>query len=216
MRIGSVINSDKLLKSKFFILCGVVFLVRLQEKFDIDHSKSGCTLATTEKSRLLLPNRVHSSVDNQTAGADHFHGQMAEPGSRTIGQGRAIPPDKATPNPPPPSPDEAWPHQTAPPPPPPTRQGLATPRWNKTDRALFRIPDVMKTDRRGRAIFPPKYYSVHSAIGSRMNGIAFRSFRHGNTKLHPSSQVNENNDAVAANIYLPFPVGVDSLNVSVR
>ena len=60
---------------------------------------------------------------------------------------------------------------------------------------------MIKRDRRGRAIFPQKYYSVHSAIGSRMNGIAFRSFRHGNTKLHPSSQVNENNDAVAANIW---------------
>ena len=34
---------------------------------------------------------------------------------------------------------------------------------------------MIKRDRRGRAIFPPKYYSVHSAIGSRMNGIAFRN-----------------------------------------
>ena len=26
------------MKSQFFILCDVIFLVRLQEKFDIDHS----------------------------------------------------------------------------------------------------------------------------------------------------------------------------------
>ena len=64
-----------------------------------------------------------------------------------------------------------------------------------------RIADVIKRDRRGRAFFPPKYYSVHSAIGSRINGMLFRSFRHGNTKMHPSSQVNESNDAVAANIW---------------
>ena len=38
-----------------------------------------------------------------------------------------------------------------------------------------RIADMIKRDQRGRAIFPPKYYSVHSAIGSRMNGIAFRN-----------------------------------------
>ena len=169
----------------------MVFLVRLQEKFDIDHSTSGCTLATTEKSRLFLPNRVHSSVDNQTAGADHFHGQMAEPGRTTIGQGRAIPPTRPHPippllPPPPPPPDKAWLH-------PDKIKQIA--RYSEN-----RIADVIKRDRRERAIFPPKYYSVHSAIGSRMNGIAFRSFGHGNTKLHPSSQVNENNDAVAANI----------------
>ena len=41
MRIGSIIifRLSKLWKPKFFILCDVIFLVRLQEKFDIDHSK---------------------------------------------------------------------------------------------------------------------------------------------------------------------------------
>ena len=40
VRIGSVIifQLSKLCKAKFFILCDVIFLVRLQEKFEIDHS----------------------------------------------------------------------------------------------------------------------------------------------------------------------------------
>ena len=40
VRIGSMIicQLSKLKTAKFFILCGVIFLVRLQEKFDIDHS----------------------------------------------------------------------------------------------------------------------------------------------------------------------------------
>ena len=40
VRIGSVIifHGSKLSKAKFFILCDVIFLVRLQGKFDIDHS----------------------------------------------------------------------------------------------------------------------------------------------------------------------------------
>ena len=42
-------------------------------------------------------------------------------------------------------------------------------------------------DRCERAIFPPKYYSVHSAIGSRMNGIAFRSFWNRNSSQKNTS-----------------------------
>ena len=47
VRIGSVIifHLSKLWKAKFSILRDVIFLVRLQEKFDIDHSwewKSSC------------------------------------------------------------------------------------------------------------------------------------------------------------------------------
>ena len=40
VRIGSIIifHLSKLLKAKFFILCDVIFLVRLQGKFEIDHS----------------------------------------------------------------------------------------------------------------------------------------------------------------------------------
>ena len=40
VRIGSIIifHLRKLWKAKFFILCDVIFLVRLQEKFEIDHS----------------------------------------------------------------------------------------------------------------------------------------------------------------------------------
>ena len=40
VRIGSIIicQHSKLWTAKFFILCGVIFLVRLQGKFDIDHS----------------------------------------------------------------------------------------------------------------------------------------------------------------------------------
>ena len=40
LRIGSIIIFDlcKLSKAKFFILCDVIFLVRLREKFGIDHS----------------------------------------------------------------------------------------------------------------------------------------------------------------------------------
>ena len=40
MRIGSTIifHLSKLWTAEFFILCDVIFLVRLQEKFDIDHS----------------------------------------------------------------------------------------------------------------------------------------------------------------------------------
>ena len=39
VRIGSIIifHLSRLWKDKFFILCDVIFLVRLQEKFDIDH-----------------------------------------------------------------------------------------------------------------------------------------------------------------------------------
>ena len=39
LRIGSIIifHLSKLWKAKFFILCNVIFLVRLQGKFDIDH-----------------------------------------------------------------------------------------------------------------------------------------------------------------------------------
>ena len=47
LRIGSIIicHLSKLWKTKFFILCDVILLVRLQEKFEIDHSwewKGGC------------------------------------------------------------------------------------------------------------------------------------------------------------------------------
>ena len=40
MRIGSIITSylRKLWKAEFFILCDIQFLVRLQEKYKIDHS----------------------------------------------------------------------------------------------------------------------------------------------------------------------------------
>ena len=40
VRIGSIIifHLSKLWKAKFSILCGVIFLVGLQEKFDVDHS----------------------------------------------------------------------------------------------------------------------------------------------------------------------------------
>ena len=40
VRIGSIINFhlSKLWKAKFFTLCDVIFLVRLQDKFEIDHS----------------------------------------------------------------------------------------------------------------------------------------------------------------------------------
>ena len=40
MRIGSIIifHLSKLWKAKFFILCDVIFLVRLQGKFENDHS----------------------------------------------------------------------------------------------------------------------------------------------------------------------------------
>ena len=52
-----------------------------------------------------------------------------------------------------------------------------------------RIADVIKRDRRECAIFPPKYYSVHSAIGSRMNGIAFRSLWNRNSSQKNTSTV---------------------------
>ena len=52
-----------------------------------------------------------------------------------------------------------------------------------------RVADVIKRDRRGRTIFSPKYYSVHSAIGSRMNGIAFRSFRNRNSSQKNTSTI---------------------------
>ena len=40
VRIGSIIifHHSKLSKAKFFMLCDVIFLVRQQEKFKIDHS----------------------------------------------------------------------------------------------------------------------------------------------------------------------------------
>ena len=40
IRIGSIIifHLSKLWKAKFFILCDIIYLVRLQEKFEIDHS----------------------------------------------------------------------------------------------------------------------------------------------------------------------------------
>ena len=40
MRIRSIIifHLSKLWKVKFSLLCDVIFLVRLQEKFDVDHS----------------------------------------------------------------------------------------------------------------------------------------------------------------------------------
>ena len=41
VRIGSIMicQLSKLWTAKFFVLCGVIFVVRLQEKFDIDHSR---------------------------------------------------------------------------------------------------------------------------------------------------------------------------------
>ena len=69
MRIGSIIifHLSKLWKAKFFILCDVIFLVRLQETFDIDQSHSwepwkGNTADTKEldsvrKARWVLGNR---------------------------------------------------------------------------------------------------------------------------------------------------------------
>ena len=50
-----------------------------------------------------------------------------------------------------------------------------------------RIADMIKRDWRGRAIFPPKYYSVHSSIGGRMNGIVFRSFWNRNSSQKNTS-----------------------------
>ena len=38
MRIGSIFHLIKLWKAKFFILCDLIFLVRLQRKYEIDHS----------------------------------------------------------------------------------------------------------------------------------------------------------------------------------
>ena len=40
VRIGSItiFHLSKLCKAKFFILCDVIFLVSLKEKFEIDHS----------------------------------------------------------------------------------------------------------------------------------------------------------------------------------
>ena len=38
VRIGSIFQRSKLWKAKFSILCDAIFLVRLQGKFDIDHS----------------------------------------------------------------------------------------------------------------------------------------------------------------------------------
>ena len=40
VRIGrkTICHLSKLWEAKFFILCDVIFLVRLQEKFEIDHS----------------------------------------------------------------------------------------------------------------------------------------------------------------------------------
>ena len=33
-----ILHLSKLRKAKFFIMCGVIFLMRLHGKFDIDHS----------------------------------------------------------------------------------------------------------------------------------------------------------------------------------
>ena len=52
-----------------------------------------------------------------------------------------------------------------------------------------RIADVIKRDRHGRAIFPPKYHSAHSAIRSSMNGIAFHSFWNRNSSQKNTSTV---------------------------
>ena len=54
MRIGNMIIShlNKLWKAKFFTLCDVIFLVRLQEKFEIDHSwewKGSLSLPSLER-----------------------------------------------------------------------------------------------------------------------------------------------------------------------
>ena len=67
LRIGSIIifHLSKLWKANFFILCGVIFLVRLQRKFGIDHSwewkgsvkwqsTEGCSRIYCKKSNLLV------------------------------------------------------------------------------------------------------------------------------------------------------------------
>ena len=40
VRLYNPLSSEEAMKVKFFVLCDVIFLVRLQGKFDIDHSKS--------------------------------------------------------------------------------------------------------------------------------------------------------------------------------
>ena len=55
VRIGTIIitfNLSKLWKAKFFILCGVILLVRLQEKFELDHSWQGSRVPVLTASSL--------------------------------------------------------------------------------------------------------------------------------------------------------------------
>ena len=58
VRIGTIIicQLSKLWKTKFFIPCDLIFLVRLQEKFDIDHSWEwkGLTLLHLPSSKSTL------------------------------------------------------------------------------------------------------------------------------------------------------------------
>ena len=66
VKIGSIIifHLSKLLKTKFFILCDVIFLVRLQGKFDIDHSSLGAKGLTHSASPTWkrLPTKLGKDV----------------------------------------------------------------------------------------------------------------------------------------------------------
>ena len=57
VRIGRIFIShlSKLWKVRVFILCDVIFLLRLQEKFEIDHSGSGRVHADTVKPHIVNP-----------------------------------------------------------------------------------------------------------------------------------------------------------------
>ena len=63
VRIGSIIifHLSKLGKAKFFLLCDVIFLVRLQGKFDIDHS-CGWKASSTRISEFFIGISEHQSA----------------------------------------------------------------------------------------------------------------------------------------------------------
>ena len=73
VRIGSIIivHPSKLWKAKFFMLCDVIFLVRLQGKFDTDHF-SDLLGSQNHRQREKLMTRVFHPFDKCVSVQNRF------------------------------------------------------------------------------------------------------------------------------------------------
>ena len=92
MRIGGIIifHLSKLWKAKFFILCDVIFLVRLQGGFDIDHSWEWKSLVIHRVQR----NKGSCKIYTWWRGSIYLHGLFCRSDRKTTitSQTRSSPP----------------------------------------------------------------------------------------------------------------------------